>query len=172
MCTFFFSSILPSSIPSHTDTHTRASVMSLTGVCCAGIHARERGSERHSARVRGWDAGAGNGKASEESNHQLTARHDWKYAKYSPRNGDGYSPLARGAAQTLPSILNRRAEHFFPFFLRVELNDKNRILWHLQWERSLTVKRTSAYLFATSCWLFLVHSSQFRCLFMIHVSCG
>lgn len=104
------------SLPSHTHTHTHVR-LHLTGMCW---HSRTctwtctRRSERHSARVRGGGAaGPGNGKASEESNHLLTARHDWKYAKYSPRNRDGYSPLARGAAQTLPSILNRRAAVFF-----------------------------------------------------------
>lgn len=58
--------------------------------------------------VKGWKR-----KASEESNHLLTARHDWKYAKYNSRNRDGYSPLACGMGETLPSILNRKETDFY-----------------------------------------------------------
>ena len=100
--------------------------------------------------VKGWKR-----KASEESNHLLTARHDWKYAKYKPRKGDGYSPLACWIWATLCTILNRKRV----WFLWAELNDKNHLLWHLQWKHGLTVKRTSAYLFT------LLH---FRCPSMIH----
>lgn len=77
------------------------SVYSLT-VC---VHA-----ERH-CECRRWRDG--NGKASEQSNHLLTARHDWKYAKYNQRNRDGYSPLACGMAETLASILKRNPTDFY-----------------------------------------------------------
>lgn len=58
--------------------------------------------------AKGWKR-----KAYEESNHLLTARHDWKYAKYNSRNRDGYSPLACGMGETLPSILNRKETDFY-----------------------------------------------------------
>lgn len=65
--------------------------------------------------VRGWQR-----KASEESNHLLTARHDWKYAKYNPRNRGWLQPIGlwRGRDTSL------RFQQERDRFLWAELNDK------------------------------------------------
>ena len=89
--------------------------MSVNICRCVLMHVRMFKDTVWLSTVKGWKR-----KASEESNHLLTARHDWKYAKYNARNRDGYNPLACGMGETLPSILNRKRD----WFLWAELNDK------------------------------------------------